>query len=81
MGFFAFLRVGEMTTACGREGSNHAIKIENVEVTNHNIKIYLASSKTDQLGRGISIFGDSTIRCWNLSGKITARIFKDSTSN
>ncbi|VDI62386.1 Hypothetical predicted protein [Mytilus galloprovincialis] len=31
MGFFAFLRVGEMTTACGREGSNHAIKIENVE--------------------------------------------------
>ncbi|XP_076077485.1 integrase/recombinase xerD homolog [Mytilus galloprovincialis] len=56
MGFFAFLRVGEMTTACGREGSNHAIKIENVEVTNHNIKIYLASSKTDQLGRGTSIF-------------------------
>ena len=45
-----------MTTACGKEGSNHAIKIENVEVTNHNIKIYLASSKTDQLGRGTSIF-------------------------
>ncbi|VDI48745.1 Hypothetical predicted protein [Mytilus galloprovincialis] len=56
VGFFAFLRVGEMTTTCGREGPNHAIKIENVEVSNHNVKIYLESSKTDQLGRGTSIF-------------------------
>ncbi|CAC5390438.1 unnamed protein product [Mytilus coruscus] len=47
-----------MTTASCREGSNetnHAIKIGNVEVTNHSIRIYLASSKTDQLGRGTSI--------------------------
>ncbi|CAC5404273.1 unnamed protein product [Mytilus coruscus] len=53
-----FARVSEMTTASCREGfneTNHAIKIGNVEVTNHNIRIYLASSKTDQLGRGTSI--------------------------
>ncbi|CAG2216945.1 unnamed protein product [Mytilus edulis] len=69
IGFFAFLRVG----ACGREGSieaYHAIKIENVEVTIHYIKIYLASSKTDQLGRGTSICvaRQSDVR-WNLSGQ------------
>ncbi|VDI72855.1 Hypothetical predicted protein [Mytilus galloprovincialis] len=80
MGFFAFLRVGEMTTACGREGSNHAIKIENVEVTNHNIKNILGVFKNRPARSRDFNFCGPTIRCWNLSGKITARIFKDSTS-
>lgn len=56
--FFAFLRVGEMTVASikiGPSEGNHAIKFENIDITDLDIRIYLASSKSDQLKKGVSI--------------------------
>lgn len=55
LAFYGLFRVGELTV--GPKGMDaHTIKIENVKVHLDGIELFLATSKTDQFGRGLTIF-------------------------
>lgn len=51
--FFGFMRIGEIAVKNGN--SNHTILFENIKLMEKTVEIYLASSKNDQFGKGITI--------------------------
>lgn len=51
--FYGFMRVGEI--AVKSSNSRHTILFNNVRILEETIEIFLASSKTDQYGKGIYI--------------------------
>lgn len=54
MAFHGFLRVGELTVD-GKTGQLHTILFQNTKVDEHQIQLFLATSKTDQCGQGTTI--------------------------
>jgi hypothetical protein len=55
LAFYVLFRVGKLTV--GPKGMDaHTIKIEKVKVHLDGIELFLATSKTDQFGRGLETF-------------------------
>lgn len=55
LAFFGLFSVGRLTETKGCE-SKHAIKVDKVKLTPDHIEIFLMSSKTDQFGKGTTIY-------------------------
>lgn len=57
LAYFGFFRVGELT-ACSKRAMIHALPFSSVSFTDNNrtLEIYIPHSKTDQSGRGATVF-------------------------
>ena len=53
LAFHGFMRVGELTW--DKNNPSHTIQVHNIIVCVNYVEVYIASSKTDQLGRGTTL--------------------------
>lgn len=60
LAFHGFFRVGEITVGTCSNETRHTICIENVQISQNQIELFLGSSKTDQQGRGTTIIVSKT---------------------
>lgn len=55
LAFHGLMRVGELTVG-SRSSDAHTISFHDVKISNNILEVFISSSKTDQLGKGMTLF-------------------------
>jgi hypothetical protein len=54
LAFHGLMRVGELT-AGNKSSDTHTISFYDVKISDNNLEVFILSSKTDQLGKGMTL--------------------------